>query len=235
LYREHGEAIAPELAAVQARIEREGKSALILHRELDRRGSVGTHESSGGWLGIIGMADTMRDTVPGAIRQFKALGITRTVMLTGDNPTVARAIAKRAGIDEFHASLLPEDKVRLLRDIRATDGAVMMIGDGVNDAPALANASVGVAMGAAGTDLALESAHCVLMGDDLGKVAYALALSRRAVRTVMVNLACSAAVIVVLISALFTLGIPMPLGVVGHEGSTLLVCANGLRLLRTPR
>ena len=174
LYREHGEAIAPALEAVRARIEREGKSALILHREIDRRGSVGTHESSGGWLGIIGMADTMRDTVPAAIRQFKALGITRTVMLTGDNPTVARAIAERAGIDEFHASLLPEDKVRLLRDIRATDGAVMMIGDGVNDAPALANASVGVAMGAAGTDLALESAHCVLMGDDLGKVAYAL-------------------------------------------------------------
>jgi Zn2+/Cd2+-exporting ATPase len=235
LYREHGEAIAPALVAVQARIEREGKSALILHREIDRRGSVGTHESSGGWLGIIGMADTMRDTVPAAIRQFKALGIRRTVMLTGDNPTVARAIAERAGIDEFHASLLPEDKVRLLRDIRASDGAVMMIGDGVNDAPALANASVGVAMGAAGTDLALESAHCVLMGDDLGKVAYALALSRRAVRTVMVNLACSAAVIVVLIAALFTLGIPLPLGVVGHEGSTLLVCANGLWLLRTPR
>jgi Cd2+/Zn2+-exporting ATPase len=235
LYREHGEAVAADLAAVQARIEREGKSALILHREIDRRGGVGTHESSGGWLGIIGMADTMRDQVPEAIRQFKALGIRRTVMLTGDNPTVAGAIAARAGIDEFHASLLPEDKVRLLRDIRATHGAVMMIGDGVNDAPALANASVGVAMGAAGTDLALESAHCVLMGDDLGKVAYALALSRRAVRTVMVNLAFSAAVILVLLSALFTLGIPLPLGVVGHEGSTLIVCANGLRLLRTPR
>ena len=140
---------------------------------------------------------------------------------------------RHAGIDEFHASLLPEDKVRLLQEIRAAHGPVMMIGDGVNDAPALANASVGVAMGAAGNDLALESAHCVLMGDDLGKVAYALALSRRAVRTVVANLAFSAAVILVLITALFTIGIPLPLGVIGHEGSTLIVCANGLRLLRT--
>jgi Zn2+/Cd2+-exporting ATPase len=235
LYREHGEDVAPELAAVQARIEGEGKSALILHRELDRRGAIGTHESSGGWLGIIAMADTMRPDVPDTIRRFKALGITRTVMLTGDNETVARAVAEQAGIDEFHASLLPEDKVRLLREIRGTHGPVMMVGDGVNDAPALANASVGVAMGAAGTDLALESAHCVLMGDDLEKVAYALALSRRAVRTVVVNLAFSAAVILALITALFTMGIPLPLGVVGHEGSTLIVCANGLRLLRTPR
>ena len=234
LYREHGEQIAPALAAVQARLEAEGKSALILHRELDRRGTIGTHESSGGWLGIIAMADTMRADVPDTIRRFKALGITRTVMLTGDNETVARTVAERAGIDEVHASLLPEDKVRLLREIRATHGPVMMIGDGVNDAPALANASVGVAMGAAGTDLALESAHCVLMGDDLGKVAYALALSRRAVRIVVANLAFSAAVILVLITALFTVGIPLPLGVVGHEGSTLIVCANGLRLLRTP-
>jgi Zn2+/Cd2+-exporting ATPase len=235
LYREHGEQIAPALAAVQARLEREGKSALILHRELERRGSVGTHESTGGWLGVIGMADTMREDVPDTIRRFKSLGITRTVMLTGDNETVARNVAERAGIDEFHASLLPEEKVRLLREIRATHGPVMMIGDGVNDAPALANASVGVAMGAAGTDLALESAHCVLMGDDLGKVAYALALSRRAVRTVVANLAFSAAVILVLITGLFTVGIPLPLGVVGHEGSTLIVCANGLRLLQTPR
>src|SRR6476660_7276757 len=135
------------------------------------------------------MADTVRAGVPETIRRFKALGITRTVMLTGDNPTVARSVAAHAGVDEVHASLLPEDKVRLLGEIRAAHGPVMMIGDGVNDAPALASASVGVAMGAAGTDLALESAHCVLMGDDLGKVVYALSLSRRAVRTVVANLA----------------------------------------------
>ncbi len=235
LYREHGEAIAPELASAQARLEAEGKSALIVHRELDRHGPIGRHESSGGWLGIIAMADTVRAGVPETIRRFKALGIARTVMLTGDNPTVARSVAAHAGVDEVHASLLPEDKVRLLGEIRAAHGPVMMIGDGVNDAPALASASVGVAMGAAGTDLALESAHCVLMGDDLGKVVYALSLSRRAVRTVIANLAFSAAVILVLLAALFTVGIPLPLGVVGHEGSTLIVCANGLRLLRTPR
>jgi Cd2+/Zn2+-exporting ATPase len=235
LYAEHGEAPPADLREAQARLEGEGKSALILHREIERREGHGTHEASGGWLGLIGMADTVREHAAEALRELKALGVTRTIMLTGDNAHVAGAVAARAGIDEFHAGLLPEEKVARVRQVREAHGEVMMIGDGVNDAPALANATVGVAMGAAGSDVALESAHCVLMGDDLRKVAYALDLSRRAVRTVWWNLAFSLAVIAVLITSVFVYGLTLPFGVVGHEGSTLVVCANGLRLLRTPR
>jgi Cd2+/Zn2+-exporting ATPase len=235
LYAEHGEALPADLRDAQARLEAEGKSALILHRELERQGGHGTHEVSGGWLGLIGMADTVREHVPEAVRALKALGVSRTIMLTGDNAHVAGAVAASAGIDEYHAGLLPEEKVTKVRELRAAHGDVMMIGDGVNDAPALANATVGVAMGAAGSDVALESAHCVLMGDDLRRVAYALDLSRRAVRTVWWNLAFSLAVIAVLIGSVFAYGLTLPVGVVGHEGSTLVVCANGLRLLRTPK
>jgi len=176
--------------------------------------------------------DTVREQAPATIAALRALGVQRTVMLTGDNPEVARSVAAKVGIDEHHANLLPEEKVAVIDRLKAEYGAVMMIGDGVNDAPALAHASVGVAMGAAGSDIALESAHCVLMGDDLRKVPYALALSRRALRTVAVNLAFSAAVIAVLVGSVFVFGISLPLGIVGHEGSTVIVCLNGLRLLR---
>jgi Cd2+/Zn2+-exporting ATPase len=232
LYEEHGEVIPDDLLEAKTSLEAAGKTALILHRELGRRDGRGHHEARGGWLGIIGMADTMRAGVPEVIRELHRLGITRTVMLTGDNEQVARTIAREAGIDEYRASLLPEEKVARLRELQARHGAVMMVGDGVNDAPALANASVGVAMGGAGTDVTLESAHCVLMGDDLSRIVSARALSRRAVRTVAVNLAFSALVIVALITAAFTVALPLPLGVLGHEGSTVLVCLNGLRLLR---
>jgi Cd2+/Zn2+-exporting ATPase len=232
LYREHGEAIPQELLEAKARLEAEGKTVLILHRELERKDDVGTHEPGGGWLGLVALLDTMRPDAPEALRAFKKLGITRIIMLTGDNATVAERIAKEAGIDEVHAALMPEQKVELVRKAREEYGAVMMIGDGVNDAPALANATVGMAMGAAGSDLALESAHCVLMGNELRNVAYALALSRQAVRVVKQNLAFSAAVIVILIGGVLVYTLPMPIGVLGHEGSTLLVCLNGLRLLR---
>ncbi len=235
LYQEHGEVIPDDLLEAKARLEAEGKTALILHRELGRHEGRGEHEQQGGWLGIVGMADTMRVGVPDVVRALGRLGITRTVMLTGDNEQVAQTIAEAAGIDEYHANLLPEEKVQQVRELQDRYGAVMMLGDGVNDAPALANASVGVAMGGAGTDVTLESAHCVLMGDDLARVVDARALSRRAVRTVSVNLAFSALVIVVLIAATFSVGLPLPLGVLGHEGSTVLVCLNGLRLLASPR
>lgn len=232
LYREHGEVIPNDLLATKARLESQGKTALIVHRELERTGDHGQHERSGGWLGIVGMMDTMRDGVPSVVRELKRLGIARAIMLTGDNEQVAGSVAATAGMDEHYANLLPEEKVRMLRQIQDRHGPVLMIGDGVNDAPALANASVGIAMGGAGTDVTLESAHCVLMGDDLTKVVKARDLSQRAVRTVAANLAFSAAVIVALISATFFATLPLPVGVFGHEGSTVLVCLNGLRLLR---
>lgn len=235
LYREHGEVIPDDLLVAKARLESEGKTALIVHREIERKGGHGQHERSGGWLGLVGMMDTMRDGVPSVVRQLKRLGITRAIMLTGDNEQVARSVAATAGMDECYANLLPEEKVRMLKQIQERHGPVLMIGDGVNDAPSLANASVGIAMGGAGTDVTLESAHCVLMGDDLTKVVKARDLSQRAVRTVTANLAFSAAVIIALISATFAAALPLPLGVLGHEGSTVLVCLNGLRLLHVSR
>ena len=235
LYREHGEPMPDDLVAAKARLEGEGRSALILHREIERRDGQGVHEPTGGWLGMIGVMDTVRVNAAECISSLRALGIARTVMLTGDNVEVARTVAAQVGIDEYHAGLLPEEKVQILEDLKARYGAVLMVGDGVNDAPALAHASVGMAMGAAGSDLALETAHCVLMGDDLRKIAYALALSRRALRTVTANLAFSAAVILLLIGSTFLLSIPLPLGILGHEGSTVIVCLNGLRLLRSTR
>lgn len=232
LFEEHGETVPQDLMEKKRELERQGKTVLVLHRELQRVANVGVHEARGGWLGLIAMADTMREDVPETVRALKQLGIEKVVMLTGDNEVVAGSIAREAGMDEFRADLLPEDKVRIVGELEKQYGAVMMVGDGVNDAPALANAAVGVAMGAAGSDLALESASCVLMGEELKRVAFALALSRRALRIIKMNLAFSVAVIAVLVASVFLFTLPMPLGVVGHEGSTLIVCANGLRLLR---
>ena len=182
--------------------------------------------------GIIAVADTVRRSAKTIIAALKAQGIARIVMLTGDNQRVADAIGAELGIDEVYADLLPEAKLRIIEDLKGT-GPVTMVGDGVNDAPALATASIGVAMGGAGTDVALETADVVLIADDLTKLPYAIDLSRRTRRTIRQNLVFSLAVIGTLVVATLTRGIPLPLGVVGHEGSTVIVVLNGLRLLRT--
>jgi Cd2+/Zn2+-exporting ATPase len=156
--------------------------------------------------------------------------VKKVVMLTGDQAGVAAAIAAEAGIDEFRAELLPEDKVQAIRQLKS-EGTVMMIGDGVNDAPALATANVGVAMGAAGTDVAMETADVVLMGDKLENISLLLGMARHTRRVLTQNLTFAAGVILVLVAAALGLALPLPLGVVGHEGSTVLVCLNGLRLL----
>jgi Cd2+/Zn2+-exporting ATPase len=184
--------------------------------------------------GVIAVADTLRPSAQGVVGALKALGVERTIMLTGDHADVARAIGAEVGIDEVEAGLLPEEKLETIRQLEES-GAVTMVGDGVNDAPALATATVGVAMGGAGSDVALETADVVLVADDLTRLPYAVSLSQRTRRTIIQNLTFSLAVIVTLVTASLTVGIPLPLGVVGHEGSTVIVVLNGLRLLRTPK
>jgi Zn2+/Cd2+-exporting ATPase len=181
-------------------------------------------------LGGLAIADVLRAEAPGVVRALKAIGVKRIVMVTGDNARVAAAIARQAGVDEFHAELLPEDKVRVLKSLK-TIGPVAMVGDGVNDAPALATATIGIAMGAAGTDVAMETADVVLMSDNLRNIPFAISISRHARTVIWQNLAIAMSVIVVLVASALGFSLPLTLGVVGHEGSTVLVCLNGLRLL----
>lgn len=153
-------------------------------------------------------------------------------MLTGDNQATANAIAKEVGIDEVFAELKPDDKVTKIRELAHRYSGVLMVGDGVNDAPALALATVGVAMGAAGTDVALETADVALMGDDLRKLAYALELAQRTKQVVNQNLALSALVIAALVGGAIAGQFSLPIAVLGHEISELIVIASGLRMMR---
>ena len=181
-------------------------------------------------LAVLAMADTIRPAAREMVRDLHALGVRKVVMLTGDHRLVADAIARQAGITEGHAELLPEDKLNVIRRLKR-EGTVMMVGDGVNDAPALAMSDVGVAMGAAGTDVAMETADIVLMGDRLENIPLLLGHARHAKHVLFQNLIFATGVIVVLVSAALGFSLALPLGVVGHEGSTVIVCLNGLRLL----
>ncbi|MDQ3526132.1 MAG: cadmium-translocating P-type ATPase [Chloroflexota bacterium] len=181
--------------------------------------------------GVIAAADTVRPESAAVVANLRKLGVRHLVMLTGDNDQVARAVARQVGIDDVRANLLPDQKLAQIEALRR-DGGVVMVGDGVNDAPALALADIGIAMGGRGTDVALETADVVLMQDDLHRLPYAIDLSRRTRTTIRWNIGFSLSVIVVLIASTLSVGIPLPLGVVGHEGSTIIVVLNGLRLLR---
>jgi Zn2+/Cd2+-exporting ATPase len=203
------------LLEARERLEAQGKTVMLVQR-------------AGQWLGLLALADEVRPEAKAIIAQLKAMGIERVAMLTGDNPLVAGHIAQQLGLDAVYADLMPEDKVTALKEIEAQIGPVAMVGDGVNDAPALASASIGIAMGAAGTDVALETADLVLMGDRLELIPYAISLSKKARRVVWQNIAFSIAVIVILIISSFIVSLPLPLGVLGHEGSTVIVVLNGL-------
>ncbi|MEI8293763.1 MAG: heavy metal translocating P-type ATPase [bacterium] len=181
-------------------------------------------------LAVLALADTLRPEALNIVGSLHALGVKKVVMLTGDQQAVASAIAEEAGVDVVLAELLPEGKVAAIRELKK-EGRVMMVGDGVNDAPALATSDIGVAMGAAGTDIAMETADVVLMGDKLQNIPLLLATARHAKRVLWQNLIFAGSVIVLLLIAAFGINLPLPLGVVGHEGSTVLVCLNGLRLL----
>jgi len=215
-----------EMLAELHRLQDEGKTSVLAV-------AMNAELTAGRLLAVIAVADVIRPGASEVITRLRRIGMSRIVMLTGDNERVAAAMARQAGIDEVHAELMPEDKVRVIRDLEQ-HGRVAMVGDGVNDAPALAAATVGVAMGAAGTDVAMETADIVLMSDNLGRFPLAIEISRRARRVVYQNLSFALAVIVLLVIGALGFELPLPLGVVGHEGSTVLVVLNGLRLL-SPR
>lgn len=183
-----------------------------------------------GILALAAMKDTVREEAKKAVNALKNHGI-HVVMLTGDNEYTANVIAKEAGVNEYVAECLPETKVEYIKKYNKQYEQVGMVGDGINDAPALATASVGIAMGG-GTDVALETADIVLMKNNLTKIEYAIRMSRKMQRIVKQNMFFSVSVIILLVISNFFQAINLPLGVIGHEGSTILVILNGLRMLR---
>jgi Cd2+/Zn2+-exporting ATPase len=221
LFRELNASGAASLAAISQPLQAKGKTCVWLGT---RVGDDVTAQA------LLVMADTIRPAARQLADELHRLGVKKVVMLTGDQRLVAEAIALEAKVDEVHAELLPEDKLNVIRQLKL-EGTVMMIGDGVNDAPALAISDIGVAMGAAGTDVAMETADIVLMGDRLENIAILVGHARRAKRVLSQNLIFASGVIVVLIISALGFALALPLGVVGHEGSTVLVCLNGLRLL----
>jgi len=201
--------------------------------DLQKQGKTAVMVATNGQLaGIIAISDTIRASARDAFAELRRIGIRRIVMLTGDNEGTARAVARDLDVDEYYAELLPQDKVDIVRLLIERYGKVAVVGDGVNDAPALAASTVGIAMGAAGSDVALETADVALMSDDLVKLPYAVRLSRTTLRVIRQNIAFSLLVIALLITTTLIGWLRLSLGVFGHEGSALLVIANGMRLLR---
>jgi Cd2+/Zn2+-exporting ATPase len=221
LFEQHEVAIPSALAAQVAAQREKGQTVFI----------VVTKDKQ--LFGCIGVRDRVREGAAGAIRQLKELGIRETLLLTGDNPQVGRAIGSLVGVDSVEANMLPEQKEQELRR-RVNEGQrIAMVGDGVNDAPALASATLGIAMGGAGSDVALEVADVVLMADDLSGLPKAVHISQLAERRIRQNFAIAFFMIaLLLIATIFSL--PLSLGVVGHEGSTVVVAFNGLRMLWQP-
>lgn len=202
---------------ISVHLEQEGKTVVYIS---DKKGI----------LGLIALKDTLRQETIAAIHELQNLGI-EAIMITGDNEQTAKAIAAESNIKEYYASCLPETKVETIKHLKGKYGTVAMVGDGINDAPALATASIGVAMGE-GTDVALETADVVLMKSELSRLAQAIRLSKRMNRIVKQNVIFSLTVITLLICSNFLQFLALPLGVIGHEGSTILVILNGLRLLK---
>ena len=216
LFEETGTPLA-KIAEVVERLQEQGKTAMIL-------GVVGKV------LGVIAVADTLRESSVRAIQQLKQDGVT-TAMLTGDNSATARAIAGQVGIDEFEADLLPEQKVAAVRRLLQKYGRVAMVGDGINDAPALAAATVGIAMGGAGTDVALETADIVLMADDLSRLSFSMRLSRATLRVIRQNVYFALAIKLLAVLLVFPGWLTLWLAILADMGASVLVTLNGIRLL----
>ena len=218
LARELGAATNQAIAALE-RLEHAGSTAVLVMMAREP-------------IGVLGIADQVRPEARSALQSLRDAGVRRLVMLTGDNQGTAKAVAQQLGIDEYHAELLPDDKVRIARDLEARGERVAFVGDGVNDAPALAAATVGVAMGAAGTDVALETADIALMGDDLTKLAVAMRLSRRTLRVIRQNVWFSIAIKAVFLVLAVGGWATLWMAVAADMGASLIVVMNGLRALR---
>jgi Cd2+/Zn2+-exporting ATPase len=207
-----------------------------LRDEVDRAHASGAAASvlvADGVPGVLIFEDHLRDNAIDTIRDLRSGGVTHLYMLTGDHESVASRVAKILDIDGYKAELLPEEKLSATNEIRQEFSPIVMVGDGVNDAPALAAADVGIAIGSIGSDVALEAADIVLLHENIRSVAWVHALARRTSAVVRQNLALAIGVIVVLAAFTVAAGVPLPLAVIGHEGSTILVALNALRLLRT--
>jgi Cd2+/Zn2+-exporting ATPase len=209
---------SPALESKLARLEQQGKTATVLVGEAIP-------------LAILAVADSLRDSSVEAVRSLHNLGV-RTIMLTGDNPTTAQTIAAQAGIDDVRANLLPENKLSAIEALVAQHGVVGMVGDGINDAPALAKASIGFAMGAAGSDTALETADVALMQDDLRKLPEFIGLSRATAIVLAQNIWLSIGIKAIFFALALTGQATLWMAVFADMGASLLVVFNGLRLLR---
>jgi Cd2+/Zn2+-exporting ATPase len=211
--------IPPEVKKVLFDLEASGKTCILA-------------KCDDAFLGVIALADLPRQESKDAIARLSKIGISETIMLTGDNASVAASIAKSIGMTGYKASLLPKDKVEYIKSLLEKYKAVGMVGDGINDAPAMANATVGIAMGGAGTDVALETADVALMSDALEKLPFAIGLSRQTRKIILQNIFISLGVIALLVPSALVGVASIGIAIVFHEGSTVVVVLNALRLLK---
>ncbi|WP_267644077.1 heavy metal translocating P-type ATPase [Haloarchaeobius amylolyticus] len=201
-------------------------------REREERGETVVHViRDGDIIGAIALRDELREAAPGVVAALQDAGI-ETVMLTGDNERTAAAVAEEVGIDDYRAELLPEDKQSTIEELQTDGHVVAMVGDGINDAPSLATADVGIAMGAAGTDTAIETADMALMADDLERIPYAVKLSKATRWNVLENVGLAVLTVIVLLAGVLTSYVTLAAGMLVHEASVLAVILNGMRLLR---
>lgn len=230
------EAVLPEgtIRIGQRRFFDDLPETFLVHvTEIQSKGMTVAIMEFGGKYAALGLRDEPRPEATAIVKQLQATG-RKVIMMTGDTEATARAVAAEVGVEEFHAAMLPGDKTQRISALEDSGQPVMMVGDGINDAPALSRASVGVAMGGLGSDITLNAADIVLMQDRLARVPEIMALGERTSRIITANLVFAAGVIIALtVSSLF-FELPLPIAVIGHEGSTVLVILNGLRLLRGP-
>jgi len=218
LLKREGHPVPPEVLGVLEEWRKQGRTTVLAATE--------------GFTAAFAFEDEIRPEAKAVIQDLRGLGVRHIVVLTGDKAETAASVAATVGITEVHAGLLPGDKTELVQKLAGTD-RVMMVGDGVNDAPSLASASVGVAMGGLGSDVALNAADVVLMHDRLDRIPQLIRLGRRTKGIITANLVLASGMILTLTIASFTGKLPLPIAVLGHEGSTVLVILNGLRLLRS--